>query len=322
MNSRDEQFLPEMEDEQQDQRFWARQGSSSKRFTYSPEKVDKADIHSLDLVWERLEEHVARNSAAYQASRNVPGLRNADTACSTGKENNVHTFHKRKALQNRLAMAAALCVLTVLVGSLLVVLNAVHQVRTSLGAPNHVQVSPIPSRDVAPGVATITIVLEKKGAAFKPSSLKVPATSVVFWINHTQMSQVIISDTKVPASSGVKPQEQFEQRFNVAGSYSYHLLSNPGAHATIIVYNATMITIDASKTGNTAAFSVHSLKLIVGAPIIWRNVTNLEQVIIGDNQSIKFGPGTSTLMALKQVGTYSFHLASNQNTLITIIVVT
>src|SRR5579872_6331829 len=120
MNSHGEEFFSETVDEREDatSQTWpfAWRRASGHTFVYSSEKVEKADSQSLDRVWDRMREHVASNSSAYQANSNLAHLKTGDFLPAVHKERNESKIQKRRTFQRRLGMAAAICFITLLVG--------------------------------------------------------------------------------------------------------------------------------------------------------------------------------------------------------------
>jgi hypothetical protein len=327
MNGHDEEFFSEMINGREDQASqnghfaWSR--SSARKFIYSSEKVEKADIQSLDRVWDRMREHVARNSSAYETNNNLAHLSTGDILPATRKVQSEPKITKRRTFQQRFAMTAAVCIVALLVGSMLVVLNSFRHESSNLGASNQDRSAPgHPSAVPSLIAGKITIIQLKGEVKFQITSLNVPERSAVLWDNQSSVSQVIVRDDKPVRYLTLRAGEQLPSPFLVVGSFSFHLQSNPGSHAAINVFNA--IKIVSSGAGNLALFSIPSAKLKVGSSILWTNTTKQTQAIIGEpgNQSIKLQPESSNKMTLDKPGVYTWRLASNPGAQFTIVVST
>lgn len=326
MDSRDESLFPEMGNVQEDfqhiqgqQHAWGK--SSRIGFVYSSEKVNKADTRSLDRVWERLEEHVARNSAAYQTNRNVPALRTKAVLQVIEREQQTHP-QKHNTFHHRLNMLAAACVLLLLVGSLLVVFHMVRHVGGDTTTGSHGQVTP--SSPIAAG--KISIIQGKDGVEFNPLKIKMQAGASILLGNDTGETQVVVLDgnhkpvTLAPKASMLLP-------VGNAGSYTWHLESNPSAQVNIVVFSSisprnNTITIVPSKTGKGAEFTSGKQVLKVGTAIIWVNGTDQTQVIVSesDGKNIPLVPKSGTKTVFGKAGIYTFHLNSDTGAQVTVIV--
>jgi plastocyanin len=319
MDKRDESLLPETGNVQS--QHYALRHSSRTGFVYSRERVNKADVRSLDRVWDRLEEHVTRNSAAYRTNRNVPALRT--NASVSGVESEPQAYpQKGKTFHHRLNMLAAACVLLLVVGSLILVFHTVRQVGSGTTTGSKGQVTP--SSLVVAG--KIFIIQGKKGTEFNPSLIKVPAGSAILLGNNTDKIQVVILDRNSTAVI-LASKASVLLPVGKAGDYIWHLKANPSARVNVIVFGIVpplshMITIVLSKAGNAAEFDSNKLILKVGAIIVWMNGTAQTQVIIGDSngQNITLEAKGSAKVAFSKAGTYVFHLESNAGAQTVIIV--
>ncbi len=157
---------------------------------------------------------------------------------------------------------------------------------------------------------------------FQPASLNVPQGAGVLWDNQSSISQLIVRDDKPVQYLMLKAGEQLARPFPTVGNFSYHLKANPITHVTINVFNA--IKIVSTGTGNAASLSLHGLKLKVGTSILWTNTTNQAQILINDSTggSVKILPKYSYTMLLDKTGVFTWHLASNPASRITIVVFT
>jgi len=319
MDNRDESLLPETGNVQG--QHYALRHSSRTGFVYSRERVNKADVRSLDRVWDRLEEHVTRNSAAYRTNRNVPALRTNASVSAVESEPQAYP-QKGKTFHHRLNMLAAACVLLLMVGSLILVFHTVRQMGSGTTTGSKGQVTP--SSLVVAG--KIFIIQGKKGSEFNPSLIKVPTGSNILLSNNTNEAQVVVFD-KNSMPVNLAPKAFILLPVGKAGGYIWHLKANPSAQVNVIVFGGVpplshVITIVLSKAGNAAEFDANKLILKVGALIVWMNGTAQTQVIIGDSngQNITLEAKGSTKVVFSKVGTYVFHLASNPGAQTVIIV--
>ncbi|HEX6481521.1 MAG TPA: hypothetical protein VF043_21990 [Ktedonobacteraceae bacterium] len=327
MNGRDEEFFSEIidgrEDEASQNGHFAWRRSSGRKFIYSSEKVEKADMQSLDRVWDRMREHVARNSSAYKTNNNLAHFSTGAILPATRKFQSEPKITKRRTFQHRLAMAAAVCFVTLLVGSMLLVLNTFRYTHSITGASNQGRNAPGHPSVVPLFLAGKIAIIQLKGEVkFQTTSLNVPEASAVLWDNQSSKSQVIVRDDKPVKYLSLRAGQQLPSPFLVVGSFSFHLQSNPGTHAAINVFNA--IKIVSSRAGNLASFSIPSTKLKVGTTLLWTNTTNQTQAIIGEsgNQVVKLQPKSSYKMTLDKPGAYIWHLASNPGAQFSIVVFT
>ncbi len=327
MNRHDEEFFSEAVDEREDTvsriRPFAWRPSPRYDFIYSAEKFAKADIQSLDRVWDRMREHVTSNSSAYQTNSNLANLKTGDLLPAAHKKRRDLEIQKRSTFRHRLGMAAAVCFIVLLVGSLVGVLNTFHHESSNVGAPNQTrQIASHPTAVPSFIAGKITIIQLKGTIEFQPASLSVPQGTGVLWYNQSSISQVIVRDDKPVQYLTLKAGEQLPRPFPTVGTFSYHLQANPMTHTTISVFNA--IKIVSSGTGNAASLSLHGLKLKVGTSILWTNTTNQAQTLISDSTggSVKILPKYSYTMLLDKTGVFTWHLASNPGERITIVVFT
>ncbi len=327
MNRHDEEFFSETVDEQEDAVSWTQpftwRRSPGHNFVYSSEKVAKPDIQSLDRVWDRMREHVASNSSAYQTNSNLANLKTGNLVPAAHEKQREFEIQKRGTFQRRLGIASAVCFIALLVGSLVVVLNTFHHESSNVGASNQTQhISSHPTATPSFIAGKISIIQMKGTIEFQPASLNVPQGAGVLWDNQSSISQLIVRDDKPVQYLMLKAGEQLARPFPTVGNFSYHLKANPMTHVTINVFNA--IKIVSTGTGNAASLSLHGLKLKVGTSILWTNTTNQAQILINDSTggSVKILPKYSYTMLLDKTGVFTWHLASNPASRITIVVFT
>ena len=327
MNGRDEEFFSEILEGREDQAsqngHFASRRSSGRKFIYSSEKVEKADMQSLDRVWDRMREHVARNSSAYETNNNLAHLNTGDILPAARKVPREPKITKRRTFQRHLAMTAAVCTVALLVGSMLLVLNTFRYTHTITGASNQDRSATGHPSTVPSFIAgKITIIQLKGEVRFQTTSLNVPQGSGVLWDNQSRASQVIVPDDKPVKYLTLRAGERLPSPFPAVGSFSFHLQSNPATHAAINVFNA--IKIVSSGAGSLPSFSIPGIKLKAGTTLLWTNTTNQTQAIISEsgNQSIKLPPELSSRMTLDKPGAYIWHLASNPGVKFTIVVFT
>lgn len=198
-------------------------------------KVDKADIHSLEQVWGRLEEHIERNSTAYENNRNVPALHKTLATSGVKKDQHNLALQKQHTFQQRLGTIAAVFFVVVLVGSLLLVLQAVHHANTLTGAHGSTQRTTAPSKGPIPLKQVVSIITQKNGAdQFNPAKLVVPVGGTVVWYNQTTALQVVLPTNNVPGIK-LQPGEYKAMTFNQAGVCILHLQSNSSIQIAVIV---------------------------------------------------------------------------------------
>jgi len=327
MDSHDEKFIPDNVDEQEERHYQtldhAVRRPTCGRFIDSAEQADQADIRSLDRVWERLVEHVASNSTAYETNRNVLGFRKNNTTPDVWRDR--EAFRKRSAFYHSLSTIVAVCILALLVGSMVIVLHAARQAGSSQGASGQGQVTPISGKEQTPLKAQISLVQGKNGIEFNPQGAKLIAGGVVVWNNQTNTFQAIVSDSKAIKDITLAPGGSASMPFPQAGSYVFQLAS--GAKIAIEVVDAppvpgNAIAIVPSKVGIGAIFVPTALKLAVGSTIIWINNTDQIQVIVSDSaaQNFKLGPKMATKMRLDKPGSYNWFLESDPTVQVTIVV--
>ena len=254
-----EPLIPETGDMQDEQGSQVQRGlwkrASRGRFVYSQEKVDKADIRSLDRVWGRLEEHVTRNNTAYEDNKNIPALSGTrPTISSFETKQGYSAQHTRQAFQHRLGNVAALFFVIVLVGSLLLVLQVVQHANTTTGAHSNMQATPASPKITIRDKQAIGIITEKNGAAqFSSAKAVLPVEGAVIWQNQTSIPQVVLSEN---SGQGIKLilKESKAVIFYQAGTCLFHLQSNP----TVVV--AIIVGKNAPSSGtSTCAFRVENV---------------------------------------------------------------
>ena len=84
-------------------------------------------------------------------------------------------------------------------------------------------------------MGTVAIIPGKGGAEFNPPFFKLPAGNTVTWINKTQKTQMLISDSNsknISLAPGLPMSMSLPQG---GSSYTWHLASNPQASITIYV---------------------------------------------------------------------------------------
>lgn len=215
-------------------RRWGR--SSPGKFMYSREKVDKVDIRSLDRVWERLEEHVTRNSAAYENNKNLPTFQQNNTEPVVEKDWPALTPHKQQAFQQRLGTLVAVFLLTMLIGSLVLVLQAMQHANTTTGAHGNIQGTSSPSKEATPGKQTVSITEKTGASSFTATKLVVVVGEGIIWHNQTGVEQVILTDRK-NQTVNIAANALVVVVFNQVGVCAWHLQSNPDTQITIFVGN-------------------------------------------------------------------------------------
>lgn len=238
------------EDEQEEQmnqplyRSWSR--SSHGKFIYRREKIDKVDIRSLDRVWERLEEHVTRNHAAYENNKNLPTFQQNNTEHVIKKDGPALIPRKQQAFQQHFGTLVAVFLLTVLIGSLVLVLQAAQHANTTTGAHGNIQGTSSPSKGTIQGKQTVSIT-EKNGISrFTATKLVTSVGGVIIWHNQTGVEQVVVTDRKnqtITIASNAFAVVAFTQ----AEVCVWHLQSNPEAQIGIVVGNVSKQTIVAGQ---------------------------------------------------------------------------
>ena len=84
----------------------------------------------------------------------------------------------------------------------------------------------------------ITIVLSKAGnaAEFDSNKLILKVGAIIVWMNGTAQTQVIIGDNN-GQNITLEAKGSTKVVFSKAGTYVFHLESNPGAQTAIVVQN-------------------------------------------------------------------------------------
>lgn len=204
--------------------------------------ADKADMRSLERVWGRLEEHVERNSTAYEYNSNVPAFHN--TGDTPGSERNRHhlTLQKQRTFQQRIGMIAAVFFVVVLVGSLLVVLQAVQHENTTTGTHGNTQGATAPAKGIMPGEQNSSIITQKTGVyQFNPARLVVPVGGKAILRNQTSTPQVVLATNNVQGFK-FQPGEAKVLIFNQSGVCILYLQSNPSATIAVVVGKSALPT--------------------------------------------------------------------------------
>lgn len=237
-----EPFIPENGETREKQNSQVQRGLWKRaprgRFVYSQERVDKADIRSLDRIWGRLEEHVARNNTAYRDNKNLPTLPGTQSELSSveGQQSlsDYQSRKRRQTFQRQLGNVAAFFFVIALVGSLLVVLQTARHANTITGGQSDTPVPAASSKTTASGKQFIAITTQQNGAyRFSPTKASVTVGQLVIWQNQTPVVQVILSEN----GSGIKltPKEYKAVVFNEVGTCLLHLQSQPTAVVAILV---------------------------------------------------------------------------------------
>jgi WD40 repeat protein len=130
------------------------------RNTYQPYATK--DAHSLERVWERLA-HSGNQMHSRQGGNNQPiDLMKIRQERSQYMISNSHSVSKWTTLQRRSGIVAAILFLTLLVGSMIIVLNYAHQGNTQTGSLSH-PVAPVHKSSPTFSNGTTPIVLQNQG---------------------------------------------------------------------------------------------------------------------------------------------------------------
>lgn len=298
-----------------------------KLFIARSQRVDPADIRSVERVWRRLEEHVSSEKSTDGQGKPLTGLWENDEAWSNENEPTLRSWQKRGRLQKSLEMVATLCLVALLVGSLIVVLRTAQQTHGSQSASSQTTTTPPASNQLPSKAVTITIDEGKNGATIGSSTLKLPARSLLIWNNQTTSLQVIVCDTNAFGQISLGVHEQSKQLFKKAGRYTFHLQSNPRAIVVVTIFGvppssqATVVLVP-SASSQSVQLQPSMLKLSVGTTLVWLNKTNQEQVLISESNSKNFSlaPRTSVQMLCNNAGTYSWYMLSNPKARVVVVV--
>ncbi len=103
--------------------------------TYQPHAAK--DAHSLERVWERLAHHEGQMLSRSDDNNQPIDLLKYRQERSEYMNTTTHSVSSWGTLQHRLGIVAAVLFLTLLVGSMIVVLNFAHQGKTQTGSPSH-----------------------------------------------------------------------------------------------------------------------------------------------------------------------------------------
>lgn len=230
MEPHDQQFRPDPVDEQEiygmyrgeQQEQWLTSGM----FGAPAEYKEQADRASVEQVWGRMVEHLANNSSIYQHNKNLQARSQKRRAIKSRPSRKETT----KSWQGYLGNAAALLVLALIVGSMVLVLHTAHQNSTITGS------GPQTGSDTNPGVITIKIIYGKDGLpSFSTGKVIAHANTTIIWQNTTSQAQTVLNETN---TSGAKIAANMVQKMplpNNEGVTVYHLTSNPKAQIGISV---------------------------------------------------------------------------------------
>lgn len=167
---------------------------------------------------------------------------------------------------------------------------------------------------------SIDIVQGKDGAEFHPSALEILIGTTGIWTNQTNEIQEIL-----PFKGGpLAPQAGAMTSFRRVGTEIFHLQSNPNALLTIKVTGEVIQLIAAHQSTSRTSFKFAPdiLTFKSGTWMLWRNRTDEMQVFISDSNSkdISLQRREDSWMHAEKVGTFTWHLQSDPNVTVTLVV--
>lgn len=92
-----------------------------------------------------------------------------------------------------------------------------------------------PSGAARPETATVEIVADQQGRAYRPARLEVVAGTEVRWVERDTRLHDVTADDHSFASDFLQEGETFTVRFNEPGTYRYHCTIHPDMTGEVIV---------------------------------------------------------------------------------------
>ena len=292
----------------------------------------KADKQSLDRVWGRLEEHVARNREYYYKQRNLPALRRPS---SPGQQTYApFSDHPKPFVRTvpwrRLDTFVAVLFLVVLMGSFFTVIYQNNRPLAQLGSSPDAALC----KSLIIGDQQVTIVDGQNGLEVSPKRVFMRQGGQLTWINETRSAQLVVDTTTNNPAAKIAVNSKSSFFLKNAEVYKYAIQSPPSlplpaepqpGNATFVqvvieVVNIIMIVPD--KTGVSASFDPPTLKVFHGANLLWFNGTQDKQEVIAadfaksqspppSQRSISLAPNACTVQRAIDQGSYVYTLRSS-----------